>query len=112
MNPPSYQSVKRFCLALLLLPLLLYICDFIFFQIKGHLQGAEATVGSVHFYQAAQLKSGKTEVYFDSPQIETCSHSLFPESGHRPCWYASRETIHVIGEDGQPMFLPDFRKTY
>lgn len=112
MKVPSVQFVKRLLLALLAVPVLLYFCDSAYFHLKLAYEGASAATGSVQFYQAAALKSGKVEVYFDNPQTETCAHSLFPESGHRPCWYASRDPVHVVGEDGQPMFLPDMRKTY
>jgi hypothetical protein len=112
MNFPSYNSVKRAALALLLVPVLVYLCDFILIRFKVEFQGRAATLGSVQYLQAVQLKNGKTEVYYGDPQTEVCAHSVFPQYGHRPCWYASREPVHVIGADGQPMFLPDMRKTY
>jgi hypothetical protein len=112
MKAPSFQQVKRFILRLLVLPVLLYAGDAAYFRLKVALGGLAAATGTVKFYQAAALKGGKVEVYFDSPQTETCAHSLFTEEGHRPCWYASRDPVHVVGEDGQPMFLPDMRKTY
>ncbi len=112
MNAPSYSSVKRVALAVILLPVLVYLCEFVFIRFKMAVQGSGAAVGSVQFLQAAELKSGKTEVYYGNPQTEVCAHSLFPQLGHRPCWYARREPVHVIGEDGQPLFFPDMKKTY
>ncbi len=44
----------------------------------------------VDHYYAVGEKSGKTEYMFDPPQAQTCSHSLFPQSGYQPCWYLSR----------------------
>jgi hypothetical protein len=112
MKPPSFESVKRAALVVILLPVFVYFCDSIYLRYKKAYQGNTAALGSVQFYPAAELKNGKTEVYYGSPQTEVCAHSLFPQYGYRPCWYASREPVHVIDADGQPMFLPDFRKTY
>jgi len=45
---------------------------------------------------AVKQKSGKLEYYFEQPQAQQCSHTLFPQMGYTPCWYlqrrANRET--------------------
>jgi hypothetical protein len=30
------------------------------------------------------------------PITERCVYSLFPHSGHNPCWYVNRHTVQVI----------------
>jgi hypothetical protein len=52
--------------------------------------------GTVTTYYSTSLKSGKTEVFFDQPQTETCVNSLFPHFGDRPCWYASRNYVKSL----------------
>jgi hypothetical protein len=52
-----------------------------------------AALGSVTFYIAVTLKSGRTEIYYDQPQTEVCVRALFPHVGYRPCWYAARDRV-------------------
>jgi len=52
--------------------------------------------GTVTVYYSTTLKSGKTEIFFDQPQTETCVNSLFPHLGDRPCWYASRNYVKSL----------------
>jgi len=40
---------------------------------------------------AVKQKSGKLEYYFDQPQVQQCSHTLFPQMGYTPCWYLQRK---------------------
>ncbi|HXO05067.1 MAG TPA: hypothetical protein VN884_05495 [Candidatus Sulfotelmatobacter sp.] len=69
--------------------LAIYLADWAWFLHRTSNPGN--ALGSVTFYYASALKDGKAEVYFDQPQTEICVHSLFPHSGHSPCWYASRK---------------------
>lgn len=104
--------MKRVAIAVILLPAVLYLCDSISIHYKIAYKGSSAALGTVQFFPAAELKNGRIEVYYDSPQTEACTHSLFPQLGYPPCWYANRTTVHVIGPDARPMFLPDMRKKY
>jgi hypothetical protein len=83
------MSAKRIIGAAVVLLLVIYLADWAWFL---HRSSNPATaLGSVTYYYASALKDGKAEVYFDQPQTEICVHSLFPHSGHGPCWYASRK---------------------
>ena len=48
-------------------------------------------------YTGAVLKNGKTEIFYDSPQSETCVRALFPHAGATPCWYLRKHNIKVVG---------------
>ena len=74
-----------------------YGVDYALFQVKMSKNGGAAALGSVTSYYGTALKDGKMEIFTDQPQVETCAHSLFPHSGYRPCWYASRNSVRPIG---------------
>jgi hypothetical protein len=74
-----------------------YAADYAIFQHKLSTNGGAAALGSVTSYYGTALKNGKMEIFTDQPLTETCTHSLFPHSGYRPCWYASRDNVKPIG---------------
>ena len=84
------MSAKRIAGAAIALFLAIFIVDWVWFLHRSSNPGM--ALGSVTYYYASALKDGKAEVYFDQPQTEVCVHSLFPHSGHSPCWYASRKS--------------------
>jgi hypothetical protein len=86
------MSAKRIILAAIALLLATYMADWTWFLHRSSDTKAGDVLGSVTYYYASALKDGKAEVYFDQPQTEICVHSLFPHSGHNPCWYASRKS--------------------
>ncbi len=45
---------------------------------------------AVTTYYAMHLKTGKVEYEFQPPHLESCSNSLYPQMGLRPCWYLNR----------------------
>jgi hypothetical protein len=49
-------------------------------------------VVKVRRYYAIQYKGNKIEYGYDGIVNEACAHSLFPQFGLLPCWYASRKT--------------------
>ena len=58
------------------------------------------TVGT---YYAVKLKNGRTEDDYAGYYDVGCTHSLFPQMGNKPCWYASRRTEEQITIDsGNP----------
>jgi hypothetical protein len=59
--------------------------------------------GTVTVYYATELKNGRAEFYFDQPQNQTCTHSLFPHLGYTPCWYAKRKSVRIIGVVVSPL---------
>ncbi|MFZ3214991.1 MAG: hypothetical protein WA192_02925 [Candidatus Acidiferrales bacterium] len=75
---------------------LLYAGDYAVLHHKMGKNGGADALGSVTSYYATALKDGKMEIFTDQPQVETCVRSLFPHSGYRPCWYASRNTVKAI----------------
>ena len=58
---------------------------------------------TVHTYYAVKLKNGRTEYDYAGDHDVSCTHSLFPQMGNKPCWYASRRTEEQITIDsGNP----------
>src|ERR1700722_6256822 len=76
---------------------ILYAADFAIFQHNLSKNGPAAALGSVTSYYGTALKDGKMEIFTDQPQTETCAHSMFPQAGYRPCWYANRNNVKPIG---------------
>ena len=70
---------------------LLYVGDYA--RLRYEIAKNHEPFGSikVQHYYAVKLKSGKLEYYFDTPQMQQCSHSLFPQMGYTPCWYLQRQ---------------------
>jgi hypothetical protein len=88
-----------------LLLAVLYICDYAFVRYKIRHPNLGSALGQVQVYEAARLKNGNFEVFWNQPQTETCVHSLFPQLGQIPCWYASRNNLKIIGAVIFPMPL-------
>ncbi|MFZ0582704.1 MAG: hypothetical protein WAN72_19465 [Candidatus Acidiferrales bacterium] len=88
---------KRGVIAVLALFVIVYVCDYGLLRFKmSRNKGADA-MGTVTSYYSTALKDGRLQIFTDQPQTETCVHSLFPHSGMRPCWYASRNNVKTIG---------------
>ena len=47
-------------------------------------------------YYALHKSKQKTNFMFADPEVQTCVHSLFPHSGHPPCWYLGRHAEQRI----------------
>lgn len=73
-----------------------YICDSLYFQRQMKSANSADAFGNVQFYPATKLKSGKLDIYLESPENEVCVHALFPHNGYNPCWYAKRNPVHVV----------------
>jgi hypothetical protein len=77
---------------------LLGVCasDYVWIEYRmGHDTAGQA-FGTVTFYYATVLKSGRTEIFYDQPQTEVCVQALLPHAGYRPCWYAVRSKIRTV----------------
>jgi uncharacterized membrane protein len=48
----------------------------------------------VEQYLQTPLKGNKAEYDYMGTQPETCSRSLFPQSGDPPCWWLSKHRQH------------------
>jgi hypothetical protein len=96
MIPPSIAATIRRVLAMAVLCLLgvgcvLYIGDYVRVRYKVAKKLEPFGSVKVQHYYAVKLKSGKVEYYFDTPQMQPCVHSLFPQVGYTPCWYLQRK---------------------
>lgn len=76
--------------SLLVLGCLLYIGDYARLRYKIAKNNGLGSV-TVQSDYAVKQKSGKLEYYFDQPQVQQCSHTLFPQMGYTPCWYLQRK---------------------
>ena len=45
---------------------------------------------------AINEKFNKVDYERTDPVTERCLYSLFPHSGHNPCWYVTRHTLRII----------------
>jgi hypothetical protein len=91
------QLSKRIALATIAVLAIAYLVDYALLRVKMNKNHGADALGTVTSFYATALKDGKMEIFTDQPQVETCVHSLFPHSGYRPCWYASRNSIQPIG---------------
>jgi hypothetical protein len=74
---------------------LLYLGDYL--SVRFRIPNRETlTDVQIEVYYAVGLKGQKTEFMRADPETETCVHSLFPQSGYRPCWYVMRHTTKWI----------------
>jgi len=92
---------QKLIIAVLVLGLL-YLGDFLSLRLRIP---ARDTFGSVtvHTYYSVKLKSGKTEYDYAGDHDVTCTNSVLPQFGTRPCWYARRHTDEQINIDsGNP----------
>ena len=89
-------SVKRTVIGALLLMAALYAGDYLWLRLRMNHPKAGLAFGTVRFYWATPTKNGRVEVFFDTPETETCAHSIFPHLGYTPCWYSKGRTVRVI----------------
>jgi hypothetical protein len=73
----------------------LYVGDYLVLRYRIAVHGADSVTSTVPTFYAAPLKGGKFDVYYDSPQTQTCVRSIFPWLGYEPCWYLKRHTISL-----------------
>ena len=76
---------------------LIYAGDLAYARYRLARRSDNGPLAELRFYYGAVLKNGKTEVFYDSPQTQTCVRSIFPQLGYPPCWYASRTNVKVVG---------------
>ncbi len=93
----AFDIVKRAVLVFVVSLAVVYVCDGLWVWYRLANRQADDPLGAVTFYYATRLKNNRIEVFYDQPQAEVCVRSLFPHLGHRPCWYASRNTVKRIG---------------
>jgi hypothetical protein len=82
----------RVLLALLVFVVVMYVVDWAVWRIRVARGGGMGTV-QVSWFQVAALKGGKEEMYPDGAGPVTCSQSVFPQGGVKPCWYVMRNPV-------------------
>jgi hypothetical protein len=94
--------MKRFLIIVVVVAAILYGVDFLSLRFAIPARNAEGSV-TVHTYYAVKLKNGKTEYDYYGDHDVSCTNSVFPQYGMKPCWYASRHTEEQIKIDsGNP----------
>jgi hypothetical protein len=94
-------SARRVLLGLVALFVLLYLVDFAWYELRVFVPKLGQSTGSVHRIRLLAISSrgNKVEYEIDAvhPQEDVpCSHSIFPHSGNRPCWYMVRHANDPI----------------
>jgi hypothetical protein len=80
----------------------LYLVDFLSARFRIPARESVGTV-TMHTYYVVKLKNGRTEYDYAGDHDASCSNSLLPQFGLKPCWYASRHTEEQITIDsGNP----------
>src|SRR5208283_2848111 len=97
----SRQIPRRIFFAALALLLLVYLADFLWFQLRVRYPAVGPTMSSVHRYRllAIPLKNNKVDYEIDAQKPEEdlpCVRSLFSHAGIRPCWYVTRHAKDPI----------------
>ena len=85
--------LKRMIAVVFVSVVLIYAIDYLLLHHKMSNPDQTVAFGTLTTFYATPTKDGKMEIFTDQPQTETCVHSLFPHSGYRPCWYASRGIV-------------------
>jgi hypothetical protein len=92
---------RRIFFATLALLFVVYLGDFLWFQVRVHYPAAGPSTSSVHRYRllAIPLKNNKVDYEIDAQKPEEdlpCARSLFSHAGNRPCWYVTRHAKDPI----------------
>ncbi len=84
------MNLRRILLSVLFVAALIYAGDYGWLRYRI---GKNVGLGAIQIrsYYAVPQKNGKVEFMFNDPEMETCSRSLFPHLGYRPCWYVARK---------------------
>jgi hypothetical protein len=105
--PPALIFLKRALIVVALVIVGSYGCDYLWIQWRMRGPDTSSALDKVTFYYSTTLKSGKSQIFFDQPQTEICSRSLYPQLGHRPCWYARRNNIISISSIVPLQYSPE-----
>jgi hypothetical protein len=97
----SRRIAKRLLVSVALGLFVTYACDYLYFRwrlIRARPGDPLETFVAPRLYAIAE-KNGKIEYELDAQNPEqrlTCSHSLFPHAGYRPCWYIKPKSQQPI----------------
>jgi hypothetical protein len=97
----SIFSARRILLGIIALFVAVYLIDFAWYELRVLIPKFGASTGSVHRIRllAISSKGNKVDYEIDAVHPEEdvpCSHSIFPRSGNRPCWYMVRHANDPI----------------
>jgi hypothetical protein len=94
--------MKRALLIFCAVAIVLYGLDFLSVKLRIPRRDPFGTV-TVHPYYVVKLKNGRSEYDYAGDHDVSCTNSVFPQMGVKPCWYASRHTEDQINIDsGNP----------
>jgi len=94
--------MKRKLIMVVVVLAILYLGDFLSLRFRVPQRDTFGTV-TVHTTYAVKLKNGKTEYDYAGDHDVSCTNSLLPQFGVKPCWYARRHTDEQINIDsGNP----------
>lgn len=83
-------------IVLIAAPALAYAADFVVLKIKIATNHNPYGTVTVRSYYSIAKKNNKVEYDYIGTEDEICTHSLFMQGGHTPCWYASSHTERKI----------------
>jgi hypothetical protein len=84
-----FSIAKKIVLGLIAVVVLIYAGDYVSIHVPIPPGRERFGTRQVKPYYAVPMKDGKVEYMYEDAQTETCSHSLFPQYGHSPCWRES-----------------------
>jgi hypothetical protein len=90
------RYLMRTLIVLIAAPVLTYAADFVVLKIRVATNHNPYGTVTVRSYYSIAKKNNRVEYDYIGTEDEICTHSLFPQSRHDPCWYASSHTERKI----------------
>jgi len=92
---PAMELLRHASLAAVAIIAIAYMLDFSWYHLRLSFPSLGSAASSMHRTRIIAIagKNNKVEYEIDSVQPEEdvpCTHTLFPHSGHAPCWYLAR----------------------
>ena len=86
------QILKYTALGILVVAVVSFVVDWGVWRARVAGGGGMGTV-QVTWFQVASLKGGKEDYYPDGNGPVTCSESVYPQGGVKPCWWVERNPV-------------------
>ena len=86
------KILGRILLGLLVVAAVVYLCDWGVWGIR-RARGEGMETVQVTWFQVAELKGGREQMYPDGEGPVSCSDSLFPHGAGNPCWYVKKHPV-------------------
>lgn len=90
------RNLLRSVVALAVASLALYIGDNLVLRYRVSKNLSPYGSVTVKRYFAIKHKDQRVEFAPADPETRPCVHSLLPQMGYMPCWYAARKTVEQI----------------